>query len=130
MMEHVNGAYAPGHAQAGQMTKHDSQWVSTCAYGMLKVIDPTFAQQILTTNVYKIDSAVALLTGAFFDVNDVFDKSGVDRPFSTQREWCKLGGIDQAAVIETMTGANYAGQLVMPGGVAPDEGLLQGWQGF
>lgn len=130
MMEHVLGSYGAGHARAGQLTKYDSQWVSTCGYGMLKRIDPTFAMQILNTNLYKIDTAVASQTGVFFDVNDVFDKAGVDRPFSTQREWCKLGGIDQAAVVETMTGATYSAQLTMPGGIAPDEHLLTGWQAF
>lgn len=130
MIEHVNNAYAAGHPQAGQQTKYDSQYVSTGAYGILKKIDPTFAQQVLQTNLYKIDTALALQTGVFFDANDVFDRAGVDRPYSTQREWIKVGGIDQAAVIETMTGANYAAQLAMPGGIAPDEHLLQGWQQF
>lgn len=130
MMEHVNNAYATGHAQAGQQTKYDSQFVSTGAYGILKHIDPTFAQQVLQTNLYKIDTAQALLTGMFYDANDVFDRAGVNRPYATQREWIKLGGIDQAAVVATMTGANYAGQLAMPGGNAPDEGALQGWQAF
>ncbi len=130
MMEHVNNAYATGHAQAGQQTKYDSQFVSTGAYGILKHIDPTFAQQVLQTNLYKIDAAVALQTGVFFDANDTFDRAGVNRPYSTQREWIKVGGIDQAAVLETMTGANYAGQLAMPGGTAPDEDALAGWQAF
>ncbi len=35
LMEHVNNAYAAG-PQAGQTTKHDSQWISTGGYGMLK----------------------------------------------------------------------------------------------
>jgi hypothetical protein len=130
MMEHVNNAYPVGHAQAGQQTKYDSQFISTGAYGILKHIDPTFAQQVLQTNLYKIDAAVASLTGVFFDANDVFDKAGVDRPYSTQREWIKVGGIDQVAVVATMTGANYAAQLVMPAGDAPDENLLAGWQPF
>jgi hypothetical protein len=64
------------------------------------------------------------------DANDHFDWAGVNRPYRTQREWIKVGGIDQAAVIETMTGANYAGQLAMPLGVAPDEGAWLGWQAF
>lgn len=130
MMEHVNNAYAAGHAQAGQQTKYDSQFVSTGAYGILKTIDPTFAQQVLQTNLYKIDAAQAALTGAFHDANDMFDRAGVDRPYSTQREWIKEGGIDQAAVLETMTGAAYAAQLAMPGGIAPDEDALAGWAAF
>ena len=129
MIEHVNNAFASG-ARQGQVAKYDSQFVSTCAYGMLKQIDPTFAQQVMNTNLYKIDTAVALLTGPFMDANDVFDRAGINRPYSTQREWIKQGGIDQAAVIETMTGANYAQQLQMPGGIAPDEGQLQGWAAF
>lgn len=48
-MEHVNNAYAPGHANAGQQTKHASQWVASGAYGMLKRLDPTFAQQVPMT---------------------------------------------------------------------------------
>jgi hypothetical protein len=129
MMEHVNNAYSAGHAQAGQPTKHSSQFVSTCGYGMLKQIDPTFAQQLLTTNLYKIDTATAIQTGVFYDANDVFDRAGVNRPYATQREWIKRGGILPAAVIETMSGANYAGQL-NAGGIAPDEDALQGWQQF
>jgi hypothetical protein len=129
-IEHVNNAYGLGHAQAGKPAKYDSQYVSTCAYGMLKKIDPTFAQQVNQTNLYKIDTAVAALTGAFMDANDVFDRAGVNRPYSTQREWIKTGGIDQAAVVATMTGAHYAQQLQMPGGIAPDEGALQGWAAF
>jgi len=128
LMEHVNNAYAVGHAKAGQQTKHDSQWVSSGAYGMLKNLDPTFAQQVLNTNLYKIDTAVALATGNFMDANDHFDKAGVDRPYSTQREWIKMGGIDQIAVIEYMSGQTYANQL--NGSVAPDEQNLQGWQAF
>jgi len=129
LMEHVNNSYAGG-PNAGTPTKHDSQFVSTCAYGMLKNLDPTFAQQVLATNVYKIDTAIASLTGMFYDANDIFDTAGVNRPYATQREWIKAGGIDQAAVTETMTGAAYAAQLVMPAAVAPDEGLLAGWAAF
>ncbi len=129
LMEHVNNAYSPGHAQAGQQTKHDSQWISTGGYGMLKNLDPTFAQQVLASNLYKIDTAIALGTGNFMDANDYFDKAGVDRPYSTQREWIKLGGIDQAAVIEFMNGQTYVNQLNAQF-VAPDEQNLQGWQNF
>jgi hypothetical protein len=128
-MEHVNNAYAPTHAQAGQQVKYDSQFVSTGAYGMLKKLDPTFAQQAMTSHIYKIDTATALLTGNFADANDYFDRHGVDRPYSTQREWIKLGGIDQAAVIEYMDGATYVQQLDVHF-EAPDEHLLAGWQAF
>lgn len=129
LIEHVTGAYPHGHAKAGQLVKPDSQWVSAGAYGLLKRLDPTFAQQIKNTNLYKIDSAVALATGNFYDVNDAFDKAGIDRPYATQREWLKAGGIDQAAVIETMPGATFFRQYDMTTG-APDEGALNGWVGF
>ena len=129
LMEHVNNAYALGHAQAGQQAKYDSQWVSTGAYGMLKRLDPTFAQQALGSNLYKIDTATALTTGNFMDANDHFDKAGFDRPYSTQREWIKNGGIDQVAVIEYMNGQTYVNQLNAHF-VAPDEHLLAGWQVF
>jgi len=128
LMEHVNNAYAPGHAQQGQLTRQASQYVSTGGYGLLKPLDATFANQLHETNLYKIDTAVAQQTGLFFDVNDIFDKAGVDRPYATQREWLKLGGIDQSAVIEMMTGATFAGQMVE--GVAPDEDNLQDWVAF
>ena len=130
LMEHVNNAYAPGHAQAGQQTKYASQWVSTGAYGMLKKLDPTMAQGILTKYVYKIDTNIASTTGNFMDANDFFDKAAVDRPYSTQREWIKLGGIDQAAVIEYMTGQNYYNQLNLNTFEAPAENALQGWTAF
>src|SRR3954447_26790475 len=90
-MEHVNNSYGPNHAQAGQQTKHDSQWISTGGYGMLKRPDPTFAQQVLNSNLYKIDTAFAVHTGNFTDANDYFDRAGVDRPYASQREWIKLG---------------------------------------
>ena len=62
MMEHVNNCYAIGHAHEGRATKYDSQFVSTGAYGMLKPIDSTFAQKLLETNLYKIDTTIALQT--------------------------------------------------------------------
>ena len=129
LMEHVNNAYAAGHARAGQQTKRDSQWVSTGAYGMLRKLDPTFAQQVLNSNLYKIDTATALTTGYFMDANDHFDKAGVDRPYSTRREWIKLGGIDQVAVIAYMTGQTYVNQL-NNSFEAPEENSLNGWQAF
>lgn len=130
LIEHVNNAYGPGHARAGQQTKHDSQWVSTGGYGMLKKLDPTFAQQVLNSNLYKIDTAIALQTGNFVDANDYFDRAGIDRPYATQREWVKLGGIDQAAVVEYMPGRDYYRQLNHVTWTAPDEDQLQYWQAF
>ncbi|WP_028865148.1 hypothetical protein [Psychromonas aquimarina] len=128
MMEHVNNSYSPGHLRAGQPTKYDIQFVSCGAYGILKNIDPKFAQLLLQTNIYKIDTAIALQTGVFFDANDVLDKMGITRFYSTQREWFKAGGVNSAAIVGTMRGINFANQ--MTGVVAPDEELLQGWQAF
>lgn len=129
LIEHVTGAFAAGHAQAGQSSKQSSQWVSAGAYGMLKRIDPTFAQQILNTNLYRIDTATAVTTGNFLDVNDAFDRAGIDRPYATQREWLKQGGIDQAAVTDTMPGTTFFNQYDMTNG-APDEANLTGWTAF
>ncbi len=128
LREHVNNAYAPNNAQAGQQTKYDSHWVSTGAYGLINRIDPTFAQQVLNTNLYKIDTARALASGNFYDANDSFDRAGVNRPYATQREWIKLGGIDQQAILWYMDGLTYANQL--NNGVAPGENVLAGWQQF
>lgn len=130
MMEHVNNCYAIGHAHEGRATKYDSQFVSTGAYGMLKPIDSTFAQKLLETNLYKIDTTIALQTGAFYDVNDIFDRAGVKRPYATQREWLKVGGIPSGAVVRTMKGERFESQLSWPGGFAPDENLLEGWEIF
>ncbi|MEM7212945.1 MAG: hypothetical protein AAF479_13810 [Pseudomonadota bacterium] len=52
---------------------------------MLERLDPTFAQQLLSSNLYKIDTAVALTTGMFVDVNDTFDRAGIDRPCAIPR---------------------------------------------
>ncbi|WKD50042.1 hypothetical protein [Microbulbifer spongiae] len=129
LMEHVNNAFAANHAKAGMQTKYDSQWVSTGGYGLIAKIDPTFAQQILNTNLYKIDTSIALRTGNFSDANDHFDRAGINRPYATQREWIKSGGIPQEAVIECMEGLTYANQLDNRGN-APAENLLQGWRRF
>ncbi len=125
--EHVNNAFSPGHARAGQQAKHDSQWVSTGAYGMLKRLDPTFAQQVLNTNLYKINTALAAGTGNFKDVNDHFDRIGQDRPYASQREWAKLGGIPGTAVVEWMSGQTFFDQYDMTNG-APDQANLTGWR--
>lgn len=129
VIEHVNNAYGLAHPNAGQQTKHDSQYVSCGGYGILKRIDPTFAQKLMVTHVYKIDTAVASQTGMFYDANDIFDKAGINRPYATQREWLKDGGIDQAAVVFTMTGMTFFNQL-NANNIAPDEGQLAGWAAF
>lgn len=128
LIEHVTGAYQGGPS-AGQMTKKHSQFVSTGAYGMLQKLDPTFAQQVLTTNLYKIDTTIAAATGPFRDANDTFDKAGIDRPYATQREWIKEGGIPENAVVEYMTGKAFYDQYDLITG-APAENALVGWQAF
>lgn len=128
LTEHVNGAYGHGQRQ-GEPTKFDSQWVSTGAYGLLKKLDPTFAQQILDTNVYKIDTRLALTTGEFMDANDEFDRNNLQRPYATQREWIKLGGIPNTAVVAFMTGKDFFASYDLTTG-APAEDALAGWQTF
>jgi hypothetical protein len=46
---------------------------------MLKRLDPTLAQRILTKYVDKTGTSIASATGTFMDANDFFDKAGVDR---------------------------------------------------
>ncbi len=128
VIEHVKNSYASG-AKAGQQTKHDSQWVSTGAYGLVKKLDPTFAQQVLSTNLYRIDTTLALATGNFFDANDTFDRAGIDRPYATQREWIKVGGVPQSAILHCMTGRAFFDQYDFSTG-APEEHLLTGWTTF
>lgn len=129
-VEHVTNAYGVGHAQAGQATKADSQWVSTASYGMLKQLDPVMAQKIPGgINLYRINTAIALGTGNFVDANDHFDRERLNRPYATQREWIKLGGIDQAAVTDYMDGLTYFNQLDAQD-LAPDENALAGWLVF
>ncbi|WP_157647394.1 hypothetical protein [Burkholderia ubonensis] len=129
LIEHVRNSYGANREKAGLQVKEDSQWVSTGAYGMLKRLDPVFAQQVLNTNLYKIDTSIALKTGHFVDVNDYFDRVNLHRPYATQREWCKLGGINPDAVIEYMAGRDFYNQLnehLIP----PDEDRLSGWKEF
>ncbi|NER93792.1 MAG: hypothetical protein F6J86_08105 [Symploca sp. SIO1B1] len=95
---------------------------------MLRKLDPIFAQQILNTNIYKIDTERGRQTGQFHDVNDYYDKLGINRPFATQREWLKEGGIPYAAILAWMPGANFANQMNVQTLAAPDESALEGWQ--
>ena len=124
--EHVNNAFASGEQQ-GQQAKYESQWVSTGAYGMLKKLDPTFAQQVLNTYLYKIDTTTAKTTGEFSDANDYFDKINKDRPYASQREWIKLGGIPPEAVVKWMRGKDFVEQYDIDTG-APNENELTGWK--
>lgn len=118
-----------GVLESGGGAKHESQWVSTGAYGMLQKLDPTFAQQVLNTNLYKIDTAKAKEgnQNSFVDVNAHFDKIGKDRPYATQREWAIQGGVPPAAIVEFMSGKSYFDQYDMETG-APAESALSGWQ--
>lgn len=93
---------------------------------MLKRLDPTFAQQVLNTNLYRIDTKIACLTGNFIDVNDIFDRAGMLRPYATQREWLKEGGIPGQAIVAYMTGKTFMDQYDFKNG-APHEDLLKGW---
>lgn len=120
--EHVNNVL-----DSGALAKYESQWVSTGAYGMIKKLDPTFAQQVLSTHLYKIDTALAKQTGSFNDANDYFDKKGKKRPYASQREWVKLGGIPPEAIVAWMLGKDYFDQYDMKTG-APAESALTGWQ--
>jgi hypothetical protein len=63
------------------------------------------------------------------DANDHFDRAKMNRPYATQREWIKNGGISQNAVIEYMPGKDFALQMGA-GGIAPDEAELTGWLTF
>ena len=127
LIEHVTSAFAVGHEMEGQLAKKYSQWVSTGAYGMIKKLDPTFAQQVLNTNLYMIRTKSALITGDFYDANDHFDRHGIARPYATQREWVKLGGVPAGAVIKCMTGKEYMSQYDFVTG-APPEDKLTGWE--
>jgi|GEM_PF-1698337 len=124
--EHVNNAFMSG-AKKGQMAKKESQWVSTGGYGMLKKLDPTFAQQVLNTHLYRIDTSAAKTAGNFNDANDHFDKIGQARPYASQREWIKEGGVPGASITHWMTGKTFLDQYDFTTG-APDEGALTGWQ--
>ncbi|WP_158997008.1 scabin-related ADP-ribosyltransferase [Pigmentibacter ruber] len=130
LIEHVTGSYSndPRNlGKQGSLVKYNSQWVSTGAYGMVKNIDPVFAQQVLNTHLYKIDTSIASLSGPFYDVNDHFDRAGINRPYATQREWAKLGSIPANAVVSYMTGKDYFEQYDLKIG-APEERLLKNWQ--
>lgn len=124
--EHVNNAFASG-AKAGQLSKYESQWVSTGAYGMLKKLDPTFAQKVMDTHLYKVDTALASATGKFADANAHFDKIGKNRPYASQREWTKLGGVPAQAITEYMDGKDFINQYDMVTG-APAEDQLTNWK--
>ncbi|CAD5203208.1 hypothetical protein [Pseudomonas sp. FEN] len=126
LVEHVRNIHLNG-TNAGRLAKFDSQFVSTGGYGMLKKLDPVFAQQVLNTNLYRINTEIASATGKFWDVNEFFDKANIIRPYPGQREWAKEGGIPPRAVVEYMTGKVFVEQYDFVTG-APDEQKLEGWR--
>lgn len=134
-IEHVKNTLSPGHANYqpnhGVPAKSYSQWVSTAGYGFFQPIDPTFAHHLANNDsyIYKIDTTVAIQTGPFVDANSHFDKAGIRRPYATQREWIKLGGINDAAIVNYMT-ATTMGQQMDNKFSAPTESTLTGWLRF
>jgi hypothetical protein len=84
---------------------------------------------VLQNTLYRVDTSLAAATGPFRDANDTFDKAGIDRPYATQREWVKEGGIPQNAIIEYMSGQTYYNQNDFANG-APAEDELTGWENF
>ncbi|GBQ99572.1 hypothetical protein AA23498_3498 [Acetobacter nitrogenifigens DSM 23921 = NBRC 105050] len=126
LIDHVNGSYSSGPSR-GRATKYDSQFVSTGAYGMIKNPDPLLAQGMLAKTLYKIRTGVAGATGPFRDVNDEFDRAGIERPFSTQREWLKEGRIPPAAIVGYMTGRYFFDTYMSVQRIPAQESQLSGW---
>ncbi|TFH90038.1 scabin-related ADP-ribosyltransferase [Vibrio ouci] len=127
VIEHVKNSFAAHRPNPGMNVKEHSQFVSTGSYGMLSTLDPVFAQQVLNTNLYKIDTSLGGMRASdFFDVNDVFDRARIQRPYRTQREWAKQNGIPQEAVVEVMSGSVFMSQYDFKKG-APNEDKLIGW---
>ena len=110
------------------MTNNFSQWVSTGSYRMFRPIDGVFAQDIRAFWLYQIDAEAAMESGEFVDVNDHFDRAGVQRLYASQREWIKFGGISSGAVKKYMHGGDLLTQ--MNGPYAPEEAALTGWNNF
>ncbi|MCY0388371.1 hypothetical protein OVY01_14225 [Robbsia sp. Bb-Pol-6] len=129
LVEHVRGTYRR-NACPRELSKYESQFVSTGSYGMLKRIDPTFACKAFSANLYRIRTGIALETGVFQDVNDAFDRSGIVRPYATQREWLKSGGIPARAIVAYMPGKTFIAQYDIAKNVGPEEADLKGWLPF
>ena len=127
VIEHVNNALGSHRSNPEMNAKEYSQFVSTGSYGMLSTIDPVFAQQVLHTNLYKIDTTMIGCSSDFFDVNDVFDRAGLRRPYKEQREWAKINGIPRLAIIEVMTERELMSQYDFKHG-SPKEKDLTGWK--
>lgn len=128
LTEHVMGSSADdGHA-----VKYESQWVSTGAFDMLKTIDPIFAQQVLNTNLYKIDTAAVqkITKSEFVDVNKYFDSIGKKRPYASQKEWAmQKEGIPAQAIVAWMPGSEFIKNYdLAKNELSTDEASLPGWQ--
>jgi hypothetical protein len=110
----------------GKLSKHDSQWVSTMDYRAVKNIDPTFAQKLFDTYLYKIDVSLAQATGAFINANQAFRDKNLKSPYEGQAEFAKLGGIPRNAIVGSLTGKEFYKQTdqKMPP-TAPNENGLR-----
>ncbi|MCF7993565.1 MAG: hypothetical protein K9L32_00640 [Chromatiaceae bacterium] len=131
-IDHVKNSLSPNHPDyvldnmgKGPAAKDYTQWVSTAGYGFFQPIDATFSSHLLRDNsyIYKIDTTIAVQTGPFVDANAHFDNSGLERPYATQREWIKLGGIHQAAIIYYITGRTM-GDAMNANNIAPPTSAL------
>ena len=127
VIEHVKNALGNHRSNPGMNAKEYSQFVSTGGYGMLSNLDPVFAQQVLDTNLYKIDTTICGgISSDFFDVNDVFDRAGLHRPYKDQREWAKQNGIPNLAIVGVMCGRKFMSQYDFKNGAPKEENLI-GW---
>ncbi|KIQ51514.1 hypothetical protein TA05_09790 [Citrobacter rodentium] len=82
-------------------------------------------EMLTRSRIYKIDTHIALTTGEFFDVNDMFDRFSQTNNFRAQREWSKLGGIPANAVIGFMSGLDFFNNVILV--PAPQEDELR-WE--
>lgn len=132
-IEHVKNSLSSSHPdyEPRRQAKNFTQWVSTAGYGFFQPIDPTFSHHLRRDDsyIYKIDTSIAIQSGNFVDANSHFDKAGESRPYATQREWIKLGGIDEAAIVYYMTATTMDDQMDNNLN-APAESTLTGWLPF
>ena len=93
---------------------------------------PTFAQQVLNTNLYKIDTAAVqkITKSEFIDVNKYFDSISKKRPYATQKEWAmQKEGIPVQAIVAWMPGSEFIKNYdLAKNGLSTDEAGLPGWQ--
>lgn len=104
LFEHVRGSFDDDSGA----TKLSSQWVSTSAFRGLAQMDARLIMALRSGFIYKINTATAVQTGEFRDVNNAFDTAGRDNDFSDQREYAKRGGIAAHAITAYLTGEVYA----------------------